>query len=244
MTFDLRNHLEWTPASANPLVRRLIKDWTGREPTPSMHCALPADGHDWLWKLMGVFAPHSTPIPEVCADIRWFQAKNEASHGGAHVKWLAEVRPAGADVAILLLRDTLVSMPWDEYIWRFAPQISESAIWTPDFAWVSLQYFDEHSVCFRPRWDAVRAIARIASVRIPDGRIVSNDRIAIRFEGGQVWESERLGHKIAAGTMLKMAGVVSAVCGVPIEEHELNPWDTWDTSHGGKPFQSPDAPPT
>jgi hypothetical protein len=214
MAFDLRDHLEWEPAAANPAFRRVITEWTDQEPTPSMRFALPTDGHQWLWEIVQMLAPHSMPEKARCSEIAYFSARNEVGFSLGHAAWLRQMRPGGVDRIALLLRDNLIEMVWDEYAERFARLATHCLACTPDLSWMALGYFDEHIVQFRPRWDSIRAIARTPE-STPGGT-----RVMIRFDDANpaqpTWQTGVEGGKTSVETLVKMAEMVSGVTGLPI----------------------------
>jgi hypothetical protein len=129
------------------------------------------------------------------------------------------VRPAGLDEIVMLLRGSLFTMSWDDYLAGFAPVGADGFVWAPDLSWVVLVYFTEFSVSFRPRWEAVRSITVAKAL---DGRSGDAERTVIGLDEADAawreWDSERSGLRGESGAARRMAGVVSALSGVPIEE--------------------------
>lgn len=203
MGFDLREFLAWERAANTPELRRIIVEWTEQEPTPEMRFAAPVNGHRWLWELLPMFAPHSMPDRTRCTGIDAFSAPNTAQFEARHAAWLAAARPDDGDRIVLLLRDNLIEMSWDEYTQRFAPLAAHCVACTPDLRWISLGYFDEFIACFRPRWDAIRRIER-----------EKVDQLRVHFtDPKSTWETNA-----DATTLAMMTNVLSQITGLDISE--------------------------
>lgn len=218
MGFDLRQQLEWKSVREDAAARATIVEWTEQEPTASMRYAVPFRGMAWMWELCIFFAPHSMPDASRCDDITWFSAPNEASFQAGHAAWLARIRPGGLDRVLVLLRDDLFDVTWDEYAQRFAPLATHCLAVTSNLRWAALGYHDEFIVCFRPKWEVISAIRRVKNIGGADDR----ERIVLHCHDAATWECGRLMLNLDGEPLGKLASVAAMMTGVKVEESSIS----------------------
>lgn len=114
-------------------------------------------------------------------------------------------------------------LTWKRYAEVLFPVAS--CLIAEDFSWIFLDYEGEFATSGKPMPGGVRRIARVGKYMTPTGQLVSKDRFVILHGDDNRWESGRLGFGADLASTEAFARAMSWATGLPIEQHDLDPWD-------------------
>lgn len=208
--------------------RRDVEEWIGCDLAEVTDRVALAPYAEAICSVVGFFAyPDPSSTLEGARTVELPQVGSK--HLDAYRQAIASIGPE-TDIPVLAasclsgVEYGVFRMTWKQYADVFFPVAS--CLIATDFSWVFLDYEGEFATSGKPMSDGVRHIARICKFRTPAGQIVSKDRFVILYGQDGRWESGRLGvNGVSSASTEAFARAMSWATGLPIEQHDLDPWD-------------------